>query len=214
MMPIWHVKRWKKQEKVATHPESARGPVLASLRGETLGKHLETPMPKGILELADSCFVYTCFCFDFFIKQLFPYVTFRNTCLPMSSNIYLATHPSTPSTYSPFLHVLYTIPTPHASSIHSPAYPPPHASISSPFHPATNILTHSPIYPLPTPSFSHQSIYPSSIYPPTHIFVVVLVSPWGHKKEDSIPITIYTGKTDAEVETPILWPPDAKNRLI
>ena len=25
---------------------------------------------------------------------------------------------------------------------------------------------------------------------------------------------IFTGRTDAEVETPILWPPDAKNRLI
>ena len=24
---------------------------------------------------------------------------------------------------------------------------------------------------------------------------------------------IFTGKTDAEAETPILWPPDAKNRL-
>ena len=70
MKPIWHVKRWKKQEKVATHPESAERPVLASLQGETLGKHLETPMLKGTLELADSCFVYTCFCFDFFIKQL------------------------------------------------------------------------------------------------------------------------------------------------
>ena len=25
---------------------------------------------------------------------------------------------------------------------------------------------------------------------------------------------IFTGRTDAEAETPILWPPDAKNRLI
>ena len=25
---------------------------------------------------------------------------------------------------------------------------------------------------------------------------------------------IFIGKTDAEVETPIFWPPDAKNRLI
>ena len=206
MMPIWRVKRWKKQGKAATHFESARGLVLASLRGET-------PMLKGILELADSCFVYTCFCFDIFIKQLFPHVTFRNTYIPMSSIIYLATHPSTPSpsTYSPFLHILYTIPVHHDSSIHLPTYPPPHASISSPFHPPTDILTHSPIYPLPTPSFSHQFIYPSSIYPSTHIFVAVLVSPWGHKKEESVHITIYTGRTDAAVETPIIWPPDSKN---
>ena len=56
MMPTWHVKRWKKQEKVATHPESARGPVLASLRGETLGKHLETPMPKGYLGVSRLLF--------------------------------------------------------------------------------------------------------------------------------------------------------------
>ena len=26
--------------------------------------------------------------------------------------------------------------------------------------------------------------------------------------------SIFTGRTDAEAETPILWPPDAKNRLI
>ena len=25
---------------------------------------------------------------------------------------------------------------------------------------------------------------------------------------------VFTGKTDAEAETPILWPPDLKNRLI
>ena len=25
---------------------------------------------------------------------------------------------------------------------------------------------------------------------------------------------IFTGKTDVEAETPVLWPPDAKNRLI
>ena len=25
---------------------------------------------------------------------------------------------------------------------------------------------------------------------------------------------IFTGRTDAEAETPILWPPDAKNRLV
>ena len=25
---------------------------------------------------------------------------------------------------------------------------------------------------------------------------------------------VFTGSTDAEAETPILWPPDAKNRLI
>ena len=28
------------------------------------------------------------------------------------------------------------------------------------------------------------------------------------------PSWIFTGRTDAETETPILWPPDAKNRLI
>ena len=25
---------------------------------------------------------------------------------------------------------------------------------------------------------------------------------------------VFTGRTDTEAETPILWPPDAKNRLI
>ena len=25
---------------------------------------------------------------------------------------------------------------------------------------------------------------------------------------------VFTGRTDVEAETPILWPPDAKNRLI
>ena len=34
------------------------------------------------------------------------------------------------------------------------------------------------------------------------------VHPKGNQSE------IFIGKTDAEAETPILWPPDAKNRLI
>ena len=33
-------------------------------------------------------------------------------------------------------------------------------------------------------------------------------NPWGHKHLDT------TGRTDAEAETPILWPPHAKSRLI
>ena len=33
-----------------------------------------------------------------------------------------------------------------------------------------------------------------------------------HPKEDQS--WIFTGKTDAEAETPTLWPPDVKNRLI
>ena len=26
--------------------------------------------------------------------------------------------------------------------------------------------------------------------------------------------SVFSGRTDAEAETPVLWPPDAKNRLI
>jgi hypothetical protein len=44
MKPIWHVKRWKKQEKVATHPESAERPVLASLQGERRALHIFVTM--------------------------------------------------------------------------------------------------------------------------------------------------------------------------
>ena len=34
------------------------------------------------------------------------------------------------------------------------------------------------------------------------------VSPKGNQS------LIFTGRTDAEAETPILWPPDVKNRLL
>ena len=34
------------------------------------------------------------------------------------------------------------------------------------------------------------------------------------QRTDSFEKTLMLGKTDAEAETPILWPPDAKNRLI
>ena len=33
-----------------------------------------------------------------------------------------------------------------------------------------------------------------------------------HPKEDQS--WVFTGRTDAEAETPILWPPDAENRLL
>ena len=37
---------------------------------------------------------------------------------------------------------------------------------------------------------------------------IKLVNPKGNQ------LSIFIGKTDAEAETPILWPPDGKNRLI
>ena len=33
-----------------------------------------------------------------------------------------------------------------------------------------------------------------------------------HPKEDQS--CVFTGRTDVEAETPVLWPPDVKNRLI
>ena len=38
--------------------------------------------------------------------------------------------------------------------------------------------------------------------------VIKLVNPKGNQP------CIFLGRTDAETETPILWPPDAKSRLI
>ena len=61
---------------------------------------------------------------------------------------------------------------------------------------------------------------------------LVCCSPWGHtdlEKTLEIPLDskeiklvnpkgnehqIFIGRTDAEAETPVLWPPDVKNRLI
>ena len=37
---------------------------------------------------------------------------------------------------------------------------------------------------------------------------IQLVNPKGNQSQ------IFVGRTDAEAETPVLWPPDAKNRLI
>ena len=37
------------------------------------------------------------------------------------------------------------------------------------------------------------------------------IQPDHPKRNDSL---IFTGRTDAEAETPILWPPDVKNGLI
>ena len=46
-----------------------------------------------------------------------------------------------------------------------------------------------------------------------------LESPWGCKEIHPVPPKgdqswVFIGKTDAEAETPIRWPPDVKDRLI
>ena len=42
--------------------------------------------------------------------------------------------------------------------------------------------------------------------------------PWTARRSNILPkgsqSRIFIGRTDAKAETPILWPPDAKNRLI
>ena len=43
---------------------------------------------------------------------------------------------------------------------------------------------------------------------PLHSKEIKSVNPKGDQSQ------IFIGRTDAEAETPILWPPDAKNRLI
>ena len=49
----------------------------------------------------------------------------------------------------------------------------------------------------------------------------ILESPLDHKKIQPVPVHpkgvqswVFTGRTDAEAETPVLWPPDGKDWLI
>ena len=63
--------------------------------------------------------------------------------------------------------------------------------------------------PCSAPAISHRGTRGQCVSPyGKHCKEIQLVNPKGNKS------SIFIGRTEAEAETPVLWPPDAKNQLI